>query len=248
MKKYDYKSQPWASGPAEILEHGLELLAIKDSDRNRRLAIISIDNSVELMIKTYLNLPGRITGLKISRKRYAEFSESFPKLLDAMEQYASVQLEGVDLGEVEWYHRLRNELYHQGNGLTVERRKVEVYAELAKILFKNLYGIELLPSDIRSTDPLAMFMNTWVDLEQRLHSLASERGVGPYPRALIDGIRHLHDAGKLTKSDVDEFNNLRRLRNMVVHGELDIDESLTKDVIGSLLDLVKKLPVPKNRV
>jgi hypothetical protein len=47
---------PWASGPAEILRHGLGLLK-SESDTNRRLAMISIDNAVELMIKTYLGLP-----------------------------------------------------------------------------------------------------------------------------------------------------------------------------------------------
>ncbi|MBA7579249.1 hypothetical protein ES708_21118 [subsurface metagenome] len=71
--------QPWVTGPAEILEHGLSLLT-EDSDKNRRLAMISIDNAVELAIKTYLGLPKRITGLKISRKEYSEISESFPLL------------------------------------------------------------------------------------------------------------------------------------------------------------------------
>ena len=78
MTENDFARQPWASGPAEILEHGLELLAVKDSDRNRRLAIISIDNAVELMIKTYLNLPARVTGLKISRKDTPSFARAFP--------------------------------------------------------------------------------------------------------------------------------------------------------------------------
>ena len=40
-------------------------------------------------------------------------------MLDALEQYAAPKLAGIDLGEIEWYHRLRNQLYHQGNGLTV---------------------------------------------------------------------------------------------------------------------------------
>jgi hypothetical protein len=66
---------PWASGPGEILRHGLELLS-KDSDTNRRLAMISIDNSVELMIKTYLGLPNRVTVLKFR-------GESSPKWLRA---------------------------------------------------------------------------------------------------------------------------------------------------------------------
>jgi hypothetical protein len=129
------KRVPWASGPGEILRHALDLLR-KDSDVNRRLAMISIDNAVELMIKTYLGLPKRVTGLPITRKEFQEAAESFPALLDALERHSSDKLDGVDLGAIEWYHRLRNELYHQGNGLTVERDKVEVYAELANILFR----------------------------------------------------------------------------------------------------------------
>jgi hypothetical protein len=66
------EQSPWASGPGEILRHGLELLK-KDFDRNRRLAMISVDNSVELMMKTYLGLPKRITGLTITRKEYDRF-------------------------------------------------------------------------------------------------------------------------------------------------------------------------------
>ena len=50
----------------------------KDNDVNRRLAMISIDNAVELMIKTYLGLPKRITGLGISRKDFQDISESSP--------------------------------------------------------------------------------------------------------------------------------------------------------------------------
>src|SRR5256885_17077799 len=122
---------PWASGPGEILEHGLGLLT-RDSDTNRRLALLSIDNSVELMVRTYLCLPKRITGLAISRKHLSEISTSFTALLDELEQNCADKLRGIDLGTIEWYHRLRNQLYHDGNGLTIERDKVEIYAELAQ--------------------------------------------------------------------------------------------------------------------
>ena len=44
---------PWASGPKEILKHGLVLLR-EDTDANRRLAMLSIDNAVELIAKTFL--------------------------------------------------------------------------------------------------------------------------------------------------------------------------------------------------
>jgi hypothetical protein len=37
----------------EILLHGISLLK-HDTDTNRRLAMLSIDNDVELMVKTFL--------------------------------------------------------------------------------------------------------------------------------------------------------------------------------------------------
>src|SRR5690242_17794460 len=104
------RNQPWASGPAEILQHGINL-SQKDTDTNRRLAMLSIDNAVELMIKTYLGLPKRVTGVQISRAEFADINESFPKLLDALENHAGEKLNGIDLGEIDWYHRLRNQLY-----------------------------------------------------------------------------------------------------------------------------------------
>src|SRR5260370_4006242 len=100
-------ASPWASGPGEILRHGLSLLK-KDNDTNRRLAMIAIDNAVELMIKTFLGLPKRITGLTLSRKDFQEISESFPALLDALEKHATDKLTGINLVEIVRYHRLRN--------------------------------------------------------------------------------------------------------------------------------------------
>lgn len=87
MKPTHPSPSPWASGPGEILRHGLEFLP-KDTDTNRRLAMILIDNAVELMVKTYLGLPKRVSGLSIARNEFSEISESFPALLDAVENYA----------------------------------------------------------------------------------------------------------------------------------------------------------------
>ena len=138
--------QPWTSGPAEILQHGLDLLQT-DSDKNRRLAFLSIDNAVELMLNTYLTLPKRITGLEIKKKDLDEFRRTFPGLLNAVEMYAADTLSGLDLGEIEWYHGKRNQLYHEGNGLTIERSKVQIYASLARILLKNLFGLDVEDED-----------------------------------------------------------------------------------------------------
>lgn len=131
--------KPWINGPRELLVHGLQHLEI-DTGFDNRIAFISIDNSVELMIKTYLSLPKRISKIEgLTRKRREEIHSNFPSLLDGLEEFAEKKLNGIDLGDIEWFHRVRNQLYHDGNGITVEKEKVQAYAEIAKILFENLF-------------------------------------------------------------------------------------------------------------
>jgi len=233
---------PWASGPGEILKHGLELLN-KDTDANRRLAMISIDNAVELTIKTYLGLPKRVTGLHISRKEYQDFAESFPQLLDALEKYSSDKLDGIDLGEIEWYHRLRNQLYHQGNGLTVERDKVEIYAELANILFANLFGFRLTEPEEDATALLGKFMEAWVRLERTLteavSSLQDENIRRPLaPMRMIDT---LVKEGFISQSEMKEINEIRRIRNETVHGVANYKDIVQQDTVTRLTTITTEL-------
>jgi hypothetical protein len=231
---------PWASGPAEILQHGLDLLD-KDSDANRRLAMISIDNAVELIIKTYLGLPKRVNGLKIVRAEYQEFSESFQKLLDAIEKYCKAKLGSLDLGEIEWYHRLRNQLYHQGNGLTVERAKVEIYGQLAVALFENLFGAKLILSSENSHYVLAEFISAWAAFERAASDLSSFYywDENTNLRTTTSYANELHRNGYLTKPELLEVNELWSIRNQVVHGRGLLSEILKSDMVERIKQITK---------
>ena len=214
-------NQPWASGISEILKHGLSLLE-KDTDSNRRLAMISIDNAVELMIKTYLGLPERVIGFKISRKELSEITAGFPNLLNGLEKYGVNKLSGVNLGEIEWYHRLRNELYHNGNGLTVEREKVVIYSELAKLLFKNLFDYEITPE------------------------LTTEKTIGRFFRAmatLMDlapkHILQMNIHNNIIDKDIeDRIFKLYEIREKIILGTLDYDMLLTQKSISEAENLI----------
>jgi hypothetical protein len=220
---------PWASGPGEILKHAIHLLS-EDSDTNRRLAFILIDNAVELTIKTYLGLPRRVTGMRLGRKELEEISENFPALLDALEQYAADKVIGVNIGEIEWFHRLRNQLYHQGNGLTVVRDKVEVYSELAKLLFTRLFGMDLPVPQTKRTRSVGEFLRYWSELEQKyptdqwtFYSSGWASSAFAKDHETKKLLRHLHD-----------------VRNRLVHGEGTSEEELRR-AIKELIALLKKL-------
>lgn len=241
-KDYMVTQPPWASGPGELLKHGLELLK-KDTETGRRLAMISIDNAVELMAKTYLGLPQRVTGLTISRKEYQEFAESFPKLLDALEKYAIDKLDGIELGEIEWYHRLRNQLYHQGNGLTVEKNKVEIYAELANILFANLFGFRLVEPEEDSTGFLGDFIQAWVNFEKTLSDAALKMEVDTRGRAImpLQIVQVLASNGFMSRAEVDEINQIRKIRNEVIHGVSNYKDTLQPAMVNRLETITREL-------
>src|SRR5712692_2625397 len=198
------------------------------------------------MMKTYLGLPKRVTGLAIARKEYQEIAESFPALLDGLEKYASDKLDGVDLGAIEWYHRLRNELYHQGNGLTVERDKVEIYAELANILFKNLFSYALVEDPARKTELFGEFMNAWAQIERGLRKVFErevERSREPNKRpfGLIQGLNLAYRTHLLNAHELKEIERLRSIRNLAAHGQPDWENMLTPEVVERVQHWAKRL-------
>jgi hypothetical protein len=199
--------------------------------------MISIDNSVELMMQTFIQLPKRVTGIDISRARRDEICSGFPKLLDGIEEHAGQPVKALDLGVIEWFHRLRNQLYHQGNGLTVERTKVEAYAELAKALFKCLYGIELDVPETKGTEKFGAFLEKWADVEIALQKLNPDIR----PGNVSANVRSLVQEGRLTSDQGREILELHRLRSELVHGVSEPSKILSKDVLEKLARISRQV-------
>ena len=94
-------SKPWTSGPQELVDHAIGHLK-GGNPFDCRIAMISIDNAVELAIKTYLGLPKRVRGTDgPGRKELEDAFLRFPDLLDLLEKHAPDKLAGVDLGDIE---------------------------------------------------------------------------------------------------------------------------------------------------
>ena len=156
-------TKPWADGPRELLQHSVDHLD-SGSDFDKRVAMIGIDNAVELIIKSYLGLPNRARGSNgPNRKELSEAENSFPTLLNLLEKYGSTKLMGIELGDIEWYHRIRNQLYHSGSGITVEYTKVDTYFEIAANLFENLFGFPLnLDLSHHQKSLFGEFLTLWI--------------------------------------------------------------------------------------
>jgi len=231
--------KPWITGPRELLVHGLQHLDLA-TDFDNRIAMISIDNSVELMIKTYLGLPKRISKIEgLTRKKLEEINSNFPSMLDGLEEFAPERLSGLDLGDIEWFHRVRNQLYHDGNGITVEKEKVETYAEIAKILFENLFDIQIEESgnEILHHSLVGEFIKLWAALER------TETTKDGRTKPAMHRLRQLLSDGTLSEKQADKFNEVRQFRNNLVHGMSSPNEEELKQSVKDLKKLVSAINI-----
>ena len=139
----------WQSGPTELIRYAIKHLH-RSSEFDQRIAFLLLDVGVETLFKTFLQLPEEATGTKMSYgKRRAAAEGNFHELVRGVKEAAGTRLDGIDLTHVQFYHDLRNKLYHQGNGITVPTDKSKGYASLAAELLRRLLDIDLQPELLR---------------------------------------------------------------------------------------------------
>lgn len=129
-----------------------------------RIAMISIDNAVELTIKTYFARNKRNLGLD----RKVLHNPNFPGLLDTLAKINPKMISNEELDTIEHLHKVRNSLYHEGNGITVEINIVRHYANIAKFLLSKLFKIGLKDDLFDFEEELnaeVEFLNFWHLLE-----------------------------------------------------------------------------------
>lgn len=208
--------KPWIDGPKELMMHAAEHLNSK-SDFDRRIAFISIDNAVELSIKTFLSLPKRIRKVDgPKRQEVTDAENSFPASIDLLEKYFANKVSDISLEDIEWYHRIRNQLYHAGNGVTVDLSKVEAYFEIAKGLFNCLYDEELLNNfQFAYTTNIGKFMQAWTEFNKNLRAKLPPRN-GEYA--------YYWKRNYLSNIDptlVSIYNEVVEFKDHIARGELD---------------------------
>lgn len=91
------------------------------------MAIVSFDNAIEVSITTFLNLhPSQRGGRIYTRDQTARWLANYHTKLEFLDQYVNEEklAREVLTDEIIWFHNLRNELYHSGNGMVPEERSL----------------------------------------------------------------------------------------------------------------------------
>jgi len=150
--------KPWAYGPFELLLHA-ELHLRNGDDFDRRIALISFDNAIEVAITTYLSLhPIQRQNRTYSRADVERWLENYHTKID----FFMSELQGRSLpvecekADIVWYHDVRNGQYHGGSATIPQERELQGIRKAALWIFSVLYDVpdieEVIENHITDTD------------------------------------------------------------------------------------------------
>lgn len=230
---------PWARGPFELIKHGENHLRA-GSDFDKRMALISFDNAIEVSITTYLQLNPKLRGgRKYPEEDRRRWQANYHSKLEFFEQYVSeldyAMQSTVD--EMIWHHSLRNELYHSGNGMVPEESALEGARDGALAVFSALFNVDagaMLDAAASSPDPVPQheqerrsaeinFMRSFIEFERALQSALSAVDVPASRRP--HGVLQLWDLFVAQVADLRQRDySLSVSSDSRRHGEVAADE------------------------
>lgn len=133
--------KPWATRPFELIVHG-EIHFRRGDDYDRRLALVSFDNSIEVTIAAYLKLnPAHRGGRPYSNADISKWLKNFHTRIDFfLDENKNRELpEHKTKEEIVWHHDQRNEHYHGGGATVPEQTTLEGVRQSALWIFSVLF-------------------------------------------------------------------------------------------------------------
>jgi hypothetical protein len=134
---------PWANGPFELLVHAEGHLR-GGEDFDRRIALISFDNAIEVAIATYLTLHPVQRGNRTYENAAVEkWLKTFHSKLDFLGDELATRILNWDVekSHIIWAHDHRNEQYHGGNKGTPEKTCLSIIRKAALWIFGLLFDV-----------------------------------------------------------------------------------------------------------
>ena len=134
---------PWALGPFDLLAHAEEHLR-QGEDFDRRMALITFDDAIEVAITTYLQLHpdqrGNRTYAKADVDGWLQNYHTKLNFLEAELEARSLPWQ-VERNHIIWLHRQRSEQYHGGSKGTPEKTDLDLIRECAQWVFEILFDV-----------------------------------------------------------------------------------------------------------
>ena len=167
-------------------------------------------------------------------KKLEEANDSFPKLLGLLYEYAIDKLVGIDDADIEHYHRIRNKLYHEGTGLSVDEQYLRAYRSIASLLLENLFAVTTRPFGDQKLTLENLILN-FNKIERIIKEKLEMHGIhGTYKW------EEAFTASLFAPDDIQMLTEFRMARNSLVHSEF-IDEKKVKYWVEKSEEILRKL-------
>ena len=135
--------KPWAYGPLELLLHA-EMHLRDGDDFDRRIALISFDNAIEVAITTYLSLhPIQRQNRTYQKTQVEQWLHDYHTkidffMLETQQRALTIECEKAD---IVWYHDVRNDQYHGGRAAIPQAREIQGIRKAALWVFSVLFDV-----------------------------------------------------------------------------------------------------------
>jgi superfamily II DNA or RNA helicase len=256
------KLKPWALGPFELLEHAEGHLQ-RNTDIDKRLALVSFDNAIEFSIITYLTLnPIQRKGQTFPKANVEQWLRNFHTKIEFFEEFVTQNLGStmyVERDEIIFFHQLRNELYHNGNGFVPAEAHLDGIRKTAIWVFSTLFdtdanehlcSIETSEEATISTKSLdaastANFLEISIILRKAFETLSRhfKSGGDKHPTSLLEEWREL--ANSVEPEVADSLTPLVQeadlVRNAILDGAPLPKDSRDLDTLSKNLEKVVEL-------
>jgi hypothetical protein len=254
--------QPWMRGPFELIRHANGHLQ-EGGDTDRRIALIGFDNAVEVCIDVYIRLHPKLRGgFEITREDAERARQSFHSKIEFLDKLLARNSGASDIPieAIVWYHQLRNDLYHSGNGMVPEIHVIEGSRDAAVQVFRALFSIDISSmlqgvspeaaydrsSAFVSTGNIQMeFLRVFIEFENALREFL----LGAHYDDEAESLRTVSDMWRHYKQWNPTGDQLDQLvqqaidtRNQIAHGRIvQIDPDSVISVVVGLMEMKASL-------
>lgn len=225
MNENSKKDPPWQTTAKKLIKFAGEFkrasIANKDDDEFRRqVGYLLLDIGVETLLRSYLTQPNtkakmsftkrdeaakgtiekdNIIGKKITLSSFDELS--FHNLIMAVKQVAEDTVDEGALEKAEYFHTIRNKIYHLGDGIIPTKQNFDEYLSLADNLLRTLLGTSnIVKNYYQDLDDIMTPMSEQFK-KSKLEELETKV-------AILTEILHPNHATKIFEAKIQKIRNL----------------------------------------
>lgn len=253
--------KPWALAPFELIEHA-EMHLKSNSDFDKRMALVSFDNSIESSISTYLMLnPTQRKGQQFQKSDIEKWQTNYHSQIGFIKYFVleivKQQME-VEIDDIIFYHGLRNELYHKGNGFVPAEIHIQGIRKAAIWIFSTLFEDNAEELLVKKSDntlgsiqdsasnllPENAFLETFSTFKKDLNSLLeiirSQTAREEIKLSTVEALREIigNDPEILSAQNISLLEKAGEIRNAIIQGKPINEASAELRNISSELELL----------